>query len=283
MTVTNSGYALIPPEQREAIGRLQIVHRVCQALLDARDVPTVANEALRELAAAAGMEVSWVYTLDSSVPDGPKLRLVARRGVSPPRVQQQALLPLGVGLSGQVALCREPFFVTSLDELSPPMDAFAAFAREDNVEALGALPMLVDGELLGVLGVGLPRRHEWSRQDRELLSIITGLLALGIERAALHARLPADACCRHPTVETACKGAGSLADSPPASPLPIGRRPSVGAPLPGLSLTTVVPQHRGDVVGAQHGRRERLEPAVSRRDPQRHVTRRTGEYHQQQG
>ncbi len=62
--------------------------------------------------------------------------------------------------------------------------------------------MLVGGKLLGVLGVGLPRRHEWTRQDRDLLSVITGLLALSIERAGLYARLPADACSRHTPLGT---------------------------------------------------------------------------------
>lgn len=189
MSVAGSGFTLIPPSQREAIGRLQIVHRVCQALLDAQDMATVANAALRELAEVVGIYVSWVYILDKSVQDGPKLRLIARRGISPPRVQQQALIALGEGLSGYVALSGKPLFVDTLEELRPPTDAFAAFAREDNIVALGALPMMVAGQLMGVMGVGHPHRHEWSRLDRELLSVITGLLALGMERASLRERL----------------------------------------------------------------------------------------------
>jgi GAF domain-containing protein len=138
-----------------AAGRLGIVRRFAERLSDARDLAEVlaaVDEGTREALGASSVSVS----------------LVARG-----RSELLALLPDGG---------RRP-----LDDELPE----AAVVRGGEPvlwaapEAGALLPMIVDGTVTGVLGVGWSARRRFSRTDTALMRVIAQQCALAVDRARL--------------------------------------------------------------------------------------------------
>ncbi|MCC6174013.1 MAG: GAF domain-containing protein [Chloroflexi bacterium] len=107
--------------------------------------------------------------------------LVLRASIGADHESGDVRIPLGTGIAGRVARQREPLMVD--DVLRDEGADYPLLAR--GVRSLVAAPMIVEGRLIGVIGVGTAGYHRFSRADSRLLQLVADRLAVAIDRARL--------------------------------------------------------------------------------------------------
>jgi len=144
----------------------EIPSPVAQAL-QARDPQSVLDESIR----AFGCQAGTVHWLDAQ--DG-MLKLAAHRNLPPPIVQIVATVPVGKGIAGLAAQNREPVSLCNLQTDTSGQARPAA--KTTGMEGSIAVPMLVAGELRGVIGVAMAGAHDWTDAEKSLLLAIAAKL-----------------------------------------------------------------------------------------------------------
>ena len=144
----------------------EIPSPVAQAL-QARNPQSVLDESIR----AFGCQAGTVHWLDAQ--DG-MLKLAAHRNLPPPIVQIVATVPVGKGIAGLAAQNREPVSLCNLQTDTSGQARPAA--KTTGMEGSIAVPMLVAGELRGVLGVAMAAAHDWTDAEKSLLLAIAAKL-----------------------------------------------------------------------------------------------------------
>ncbi|MCX6980983.1 MAG: GAF domain-containing protein [Verrucomicrobiota bacterium] len=135
--------------------------------LQTRDAQAVLDESIR----AFGCQAGTVHWLDAQ--DG-MLKLAAHRNLPPPIVQIVATVPVGKGIAGLAAQNREPVSLCNLQTDTSGQARPAA--KTTGMEGSIAVPMLVAGELRGVLGVAMAAAHDWTDAEKSLLLAIAAKL-----------------------------------------------------------------------------------------------------------
>ena len=146
--------------------QIEIPSPVAQAL-QARDAQAVLDESIR----AFGCQAGTVHWLDAQ---GAMLKLAAHRNIPPPIVQIIATVPVGKGIAGLAAQNREPVSLCNLQTDTSGQARPAA--KTTGMEGSIAVPMLVAGELRGVLGVAMAGAHDWTGAEKSLLLAIAAKL-----------------------------------------------------------------------------------------------------------
>jgi L-methionine (R)-S-oxide reductase len=135
--------------------------------LQTRDAQAVLDESIR----AFGCQAGTVHWLDAQ--DG-MLKLAAHRNLPPPIVQIVATVPVGKGIAGLAAQNREPVSLCNLQTDTSGQARPAA--KTTGMEGSIAVPMLVAGELRGVIGVAMAGAHDWTDAEKSLLLAIAAKL-----------------------------------------------------------------------------------------------------------
>ncbi len=138
-----------------------------EAALRKRDTQSVLDESIRAFDCQAGT----VHWLDAA---GGMLKLAAHRNIPEMIVQLASVVPIGKGIAGLAALNREPVSLCNLQTDTSGQARPAAKAT--GMEGSLAVPMLVGGELRGVLGVAKAAAHDWSDAEKSLLLAIAARL-----------------------------------------------------------------------------------------------------------
>ena len=144
----------------------QIPEPVATAL-QARDAQAVLDASIRAFDCQAGT----VHWLDAQ---SGMLKLAAHRNIPEAIVQLAATVPVGKGIAGLAALNREPVSLCNLQTDTSGQARPAAKAT--GMEGSLAVPMLVAGDLRGVLGVAKAAAHDWSDGEKGLLLAIAAQL-----------------------------------------------------------------------------------------------------------
>ena len=138
-----------------------------ETALQARDTQAVLDESIR----AFGCQAGTVHWLDAQ---SGMLKLAAHRNIPEAIVQLAATVPVGKGIAGLAAQNREPVSLCNLQTDTSGQARPAAKAT--GMEGSLAVPMLVAGELRGVLGVAKAAAHDWSDGEKSLLLAIAARL-----------------------------------------------------------------------------------------------------------
>jgi len=102
------------------------------------------------------------------------LKLVAHHGIPPHIAELAVTVPIGKGIAGLAAERREPITLCNLQTDTSGQARPAA--RSTGLEGSIAVPMLVAGELRGVLGIARATAHDWTTAEQnELLAIAARL------------------------------------------------------------------------------------------------------------
>jgi len=127
-------------------------------------------------------EVLSVDTVAILLVDRSSDQLVARaaKGIEE-EVEQGVRIPIGQGFAGRIAAERVAVFIADVDHA----DILNPILREKRIRSLLGVPLIVEGELLGVLHVGSLRPREFGEADLAVLQVAAARAAPGIERARL--------------------------------------------------------------------------------------------------
>jgi signal transduction histidine kinase/DNA-binding response OmpR family regulator len=156
--------ALRTRERDEATRRLVAFERIASAALEEGDLTALLRKLLGVfLEAADSADSATIFLREGDV-------LRVRASVGRTTDQPGRALPVGTGLAGVIAATGEPFLA------SPPASRETA-ASPDGTRSLFGVPMLHDGEIVGVTQIGSTTNADFSDVEKRLL----GALA---ERAA---------------------------------------------------------------------------------------------------
>ena len=141
-----------------------------ETALTAGDVTAALQEILRHFDAQAGT----IHWLDQETG---LLKLGAHHNIPPHITAIVATVPIGKGIAGLAAERREPIALCNLQTDTSGQARPAA--KSTGMEGSLAVPMLVDDQLRGVLGVAKACEYDWSLDERtQLLAFATRLGAL---------------------------------------------------------------------------------------------------------
>jgi signal transduction histidine kinase len=94
-------------------------------------------------------------------------------------------IPLGRGFAGRIAATKAPLIIEDVEHA----DVLNPVFRERGIKSLLGTPLVVRGEVIGVMHVGTLRPRRFTGEDVELLQLVADRAALGIERAHVHSEL----------------------------------------------------------------------------------------------
>lgn len=96
-------------------------------------------------------------------------------------VAQGVRIPIGGGFAGRIAAERVPIFIADVDHA----DVLNPILREKGVRSLLGVPLIVEGQCVGVLHVGTLAPRAFNEEDAALLQLAASRAAPAIERARL--------------------------------------------------------------------------------------------------
>ena len=158
--------------------RLRQLQVVTDAALAHLDLETLLAELL-----VRTREVLHVDTCAILLLDGDTKELVARAAVGiEEEVEQGVRVPVGQGFAGTIAAERRPVVLADVDHA----DVLNPLLREKGIKSMLGVPLLVGGEVLGVLHIGSLRYRTFTGANVELLQLVADRAALAIEHARLY-------------------------------------------------------------------------------------------------
>jgi two-component system NtrC family sensor kinase len=172
--------------QRKVLG-LELLHDSAQRLTSLRDLDALLPEVVEQLRRVLGVEIASIMLLDA---DREELRIAAAAGL-PADVVAHARVPIGKGVSGQVAARGEPILVRDLSE--HPEFGRSQHASQYTTESLLCAPLRVGERVLGVVNVNNKLTGE-PLDDADLAVVVTfaAQAALAIENSRLYGNLEAE-------------------------------------------------------------------------------------------
>jgi two-component sensor histidine kinase len=118
--------------------------------------------------------------------DSDRLVLKATTGLAREAIGH-ASLGVGEGLTGWAVTHGQP--VAMRDALNDPRFKLLSETREEGLKSLMAVPLNVQGRIIGAMNVQTANMHDFSSDEIELLSLIANLAAGALEKAMLYERM----------------------------------------------------------------------------------------------
>ena len=160
---------------RRRLEHVQAVTDVALAHLELGELLGVLLPRIREILRA---DTCATLLLDE---DGKELVARAAVGIEE-EVEQGVRIPVGRGFAGRVAADRHPVILDDVDHA----DVLNPILREKGIKSLLGVPLVVHGDVIGVLHVGTLRPRTFVEDDVRLLELVADRVALAIERARIH-------------------------------------------------------------------------------------------------
>jgi signal transduction histidine kinase len=164
--------------ERAARERIEHVQAVTDAALAHLEVNELLNVLLPRIRDILRTDTCAVLLLDQETNE-----LVARAALG---IEEEVgvRIPIGAGFAGRVADEARPM-VIDVDEYP----VYNPILRQKHLKTMVGVPLLVRGASLGVLHVGTLEPRQFTRDEVELLQIVSERVAIAIERAQLHEEL----------------------------------------------------------------------------------------------
>jgi GAF domain-containing protein len=152
--------------------RLQSVTDVALSHLD---LDALLGQLLLRVRDALEADTCAVLMLDEDTND-----LVARSAIGiEEEVEQGVRIPVGQGFAGQIAASRQPVFLPDVDHA----DVLNPILRQKGIKSLLGVPLLLGGEVIGVMHVGSLTPREFTADDSTLLQLVADRVARAVEHA----------------------------------------------------------------------------------------------------
>jgi serine phosphatase RsbU (regulator of sigma subunit)/anti-sigma regulatory factor (Ser/Thr protein kinase) len=150
--------------------RLRRIEQITDTTLSRLGVEDLLTELLDRVRALLEADTAAVLLLD---PSSTYLVATAARGLEE-EVRQGVRIPLGKGFAGRVAAERRAVILDEVDHST----VLNPILYEKDISSLLGVPLVAEGEVLGVLHVGTLRARLFNREDAELLQTAADRIAL---------------------------------------------------------------------------------------------------------
>ncbi len=178
-----AGQVVLPPAASNLapVRQIQNLNRLSDPALSELGAEELLHELLERVRDALRVDTVAILLLDG---DSQQLVASAARGVEE-EVEQGIRIPIGEGFAGRIASERAAIFIADLDHA----DIVNPILREKGIRSLLGVPLIVEGDLIGVLHVGSLRPRTFGERDLAVLQVAAARAAPGIERARLFSAL----------------------------------------------------------------------------------------------
>jgi two-component system, response regulator PdtaR len=167
--------SLEPPSEH-----VSLLHRVSSIVASNRSLNEVLGEIVGLTVQATGCDSCLVYLIDETTQE------VVLRASNIPHPSDLGILSMkiGEGVTGWVA---EHKSVVTLDENASADSRFKSFPVlvEDTYQAFASVPLVSQGEILGVINVHHREKHPHTRDEVALLTFIGEQMGVAMSRASL--------------------------------------------------------------------------------------------------
>jgi PAS domain S-box-containing protein len=156
--------------------RLHDLQSVTEAALAHRSLDELLNELLERIRALLEADTAAILVHEDD-------ELVARaaKGLEE-AVERGVRIPVGKGFAGRIAAEKRAVTIEDVDHA----DVLNPLLREKGVKSLLGVPLIVEGDVLGVLHVGTLVPRTFTEDDTRLLQLAADRVALALENAALY-------------------------------------------------------------------------------------------------
>jgi L-methionine (R)-S-oxide reductase len=131
------------------------------------------SESLRLILADFHSETGTIHLLD---PDKQLLHLSAQIGLPPQMLDLVKTIPVGKGIAGQTVAQNKPVTICNLQ--TDASGVAKPGARQTGVGGALCVPMRKDGKIVGTLGIGTMRQHEYTSEETKSLEEIANMIAI---------------------------------------------------------------------------------------------------------
>ncbi|HEY2328138.1 MAG TPA: GAF domain-containing protein [Gaiellaceae bacterium] len=160
--------------EQQARLRIERIQSVTDAALAHLDVADLLDVLLPRIQAVLDADMCTVFLLEEE-----DTLLVARASIGVDEPSTPLRIPIGTGFAGAVAAQRRPLILNDLDAT----DVLNPALRMQGIHSMLGVPLLVRGELTGVISVGASKEHAFSSDDVDLLQLASDRAAIAIEHA----------------------------------------------------------------------------------------------------
>jgi anti-sigma regulatory factor (Ser/Thr protein kinase)/putative methionine-R-sulfoxide reductase with GAF domain len=171
----HAGTVQAPTEQ------VQSLYRLSDPALSELSLEELLDELMDRVRDALAVDTAAILLLDRE-----SQQLVARaaKGLEE-EVEQGVRIPIGRGFAGRIAAERVAIFIADVDHA----DILNPILREKGIRSLLGVPLIVEGDLIGVLHVGSLAPRTFGERDLAVLELAAARVGPGIERARLYSAL----------------------------------------------------------------------------------------------
>ena len=162
--------------------RLEDLKQVTEATLAYLDLDDLLAELLNRVTGILRTDTAVVLLLEEN---GETLAARAAKGLEE-EVERGFRLAVGQGFAGRVAAMRQPVAIPDLE--NSEVEVVNPLMREKGVRSLLGVPLVVEGNLTGVLHVGTLSARDWTQDDIELLQAVADRAGLAIDHARMAAQ-----------------------------------------------------------------------------------------------
>ncbi|HEY8408747.1 MAG TPA: GAF domain-containing protein [Gaiellaceae bacterium] len=161
--------------ERLARHRLEELQRVTDAALAHLELDVLLDELLLRIRSILDCDTVAILLLDEETNE-----LVARaaHGIEE-EVEAGVRIPVGRGFAGRVAETRQPVILPDVDHA----DVMNPILRQKRIKSMLGVPLLIEGQPIGVLHVGTLTYRTFTTDDVDLLQFVADRAALAIEHA----------------------------------------------------------------------------------------------------
>ncbi|HEY7195987.1 MAG TPA: GAF domain-containing protein [Gaiellaceae bacterium] len=160
---------------RERLEHVQVITDAALAHLELEELLSVLLPRIRTILSA---DTCAVLLLDEETDE-----LVARAALGiEEEVEAGVRIPVGGGFAGRVAAEKRPVILDHVDRSR----VLNQILLDKGIKSMLGVPLLVTGEVIGVLHVGTLVHRKFTPDDVRLLTLVAERVALAIERAELH-------------------------------------------------------------------------------------------------
>jgi L-methionine (R)-S-oxide reductase len=130
------------------------------------------GRALERILSDFQSETGTIHWLDA---EKQLLHLSAQVGLPPQMLELVKTIPVGKGIAGQTVAQNKPVTICNLQ--TDASGVAKPGARQSGVGGALCVPMRRDGVIVGTLGIGTRREHEYTSEETELLQKTANLIA----------------------------------------------------------------------------------------------------------
>jgi len=170
-------------ELRKRAEELETLFAVGQTIVSSLEVEEVLKRIAREAVRLTRTRLCSLMLLDD---DGQELVIRAEHGSSKQYIRKPNL-KVADSLLGQVVLRRSHLFV--MDVKREPRYKFSDLAAREGLCSLLSVPLIYEGNPIGVLNVYTGKPHVFAQEEVNILTALASLSAIALEKARLYERV----------------------------------------------------------------------------------------------